>query len=78
MSGVIQAAWKLVGMAMLLPVIGNVVYEATFDATESSGRMELRGRASLQVDKRHGVNIQTEIEPAGWTTESTLHLVMNT
>ena len=55
MSGVIRAGWKLVGMAMLLPVIGNVVYEATFDATESSGRMELRGRASLQVEKRHGV-----------------------
>jgi hypothetical protein len=55
MSGVIRAGWKLVGMAMLLPVIGNVVYEATFDGTESSGRMELRGRANLQAEKRHGV-----------------------
>ena len=56
MSGVIRAGWKLVGMAMLLPVIGNVVYEATFGATESSGRMVLRGHANLQAEKRHGVN----------------------
>jgi hypothetical protein len=55
MSGVIRAGWKLVGMAMLMPVIGNVAYEATFDATESSGRMELLGRASLQAEKRHDV-----------------------
>ena len=55
MRGVTPAGWKLVGMAMYTPAIGNVVYEATFDATESSGRMELRGRASLQAEKRHGV-----------------------
>ena len=43
-------------MAMFMPVIGNVAYEVTFAATESSGRMVLRGRASLQAEKRHGVS----------------------
>ena len=51
MKGVIRAGWRYVGTAMFMPVIGNVVYEATFDATESSGRMEPRGRASLQAEK---------------------------
>ena len=43
-------------MAMFMPVIGNAVYEATFAATESNGRMELRGRGSLRAEKRHGVS----------------------
>jgi hypothetical protein len=61
MRGVTPAGWKLVGMAMYTPVIGNGVYEATFDATESSGRMEQPGHGNLQAEKRRDVN-QTLIE----------------
>jgi hypothetical protein len=56
--GVTLAGWKLVGMAMFTPAIGNVVYEGMFDAIKSSGRMEQPGRASLRGERRRDVSKQ--------------------
>ena len=39
--------------------IGNAVYEATSDATGSSGTMGQRGRGSLLEEKLHAVKLIT-------------------
>ena len=58
-----------------MPAIGNVVYEATFDATESNGRMEQPGRGSLRAGKRHDVNQAfIEVDKRRANQESALRL----
>lgn len=79
MRGVTPANWKLVGMAIFTPAIGNVVYEATFDATESSGRMEQRGRGSRREEKHRDVNQTaiTKISAEAGLNESALRIVLH-
>src|SRR5688572_7238268 len=60
-NGVTPVSWKSLGMAMFTPAIGSVVYEATSDAIESSGRMEQPGHGNRQVEMRRDVS-QTKIE----------------